>query len=83
MKKIFTIICVLYSCALFAQTETNYDLEEVVISGSRFPDKRKDVAQKIDVIKLQSIQFANSGTTADLMQQSGKVLVQKKSTGWW
>lgn len=81
MKKIFTVICVLYSCALFAQTETNYDLEEVVISGSRFPDKRKDVAQKIDVIKLQSIQFANSGTTADLMQQSGKVLVQKSQQG--
>ena len=81
MKKLITAIGVLISCTLFAQTETNYNLEEVVVSGSRFPDKRKDVAQKIDVIKLEAISFSNSGSSADLIQQSGKVLVQKSQQG--
>jgi len=81
MKKIFIITFLLCSHFLYGQTETNYDLDEVVISGSRFPDKRKDVAQKIDIIKIEAIQFSNSSTTADLIQQSGKILVQKSQQG--
>jgi outer membrane cobalamin receptor len=81
MKKIGTIVFVLFAYVLQAQTDTNYNLDEVVISGSRFPDKRKEVAQKIDVIKLEAISFSNSNTTADLLQQSGKVLVQKSQQG--
>lgn len=81
MKKLLGIALMLCNVALFAQTETNYNLDEVVISGSRFPDKRKDVAQKIDVIKLEAISFSNSGTAADLIQQTGKVLVQKSQQG--
>jgi hemoglobin/transferrin/lactoferrin receptor protein len=81
MKKIGTIVFVLFAYVLQAQTDTNYNLDEVVISGSRFPDKRKEVAQKIDVIKLEAIAFSNSNTTADLLQQSGKVLVQKSQQG--
>ena len=81
MKKIGTIVFVLFAYVLQAQTDTNYNLDEVVISCSRFPDKRKEVAQKIDVIKLEAIAFSNSNTTADLLQQSGKVLVQKSQQG--
>ena len=80
MKKIGTIVFVLFAYVLQAQTDTNYNLDEVVIWGSRFPDKRKEVAQKIDVIKLEAIAFSNN-TTADLLQQSGKVLVQKSQQG--
>lgn len=81
MRKILVITALLYATYLNAQTDTNYDLEEVVISGSRFPDKRKDIAQKIDVIKLKSIEFSNSNSTADLIQQTGKILVQKSQQG--
>ncbi len=81
MKKFYFIICMLSVCNLFSQTEKFYDLDEVVISGSRFPDKKEEVAQKIDIIQLTEIQFNNSPTAGDLLQQSGLVLVQKSQLG--
>ncbi len=81
MQKIILLIFILSACNIYAQNETNYDLNEVVISGSRFPDSRRFIAQKIDVIKAPAIEFSNASTTADLVQQSGKVLVQKSQQG--
>lgn len=82
MKKInLFLFIILASFGLIAQTNKTYDLDEVVISGSRFPDKREDVAQQIDIIKPAFIEFSNSPTTGDLLQQSGLVLVQKSQLG--
>lgn len=82
MKNIYLIFCLILSgIVASAQTEKTYDLEEVVISGSRFPDKREDVAQQIDIIKPSTIAFSNSATTGDLLQQTGLVLVQKSQLG--
>jgi hemoglobin/transferrin/lactoferrin receptor protein len=56
-------------------------LEEVVVSASKFEEKRKDVAQKIQVIKASEIQNFNQSSTADVMANSGNVFVQKSQLG--
>lgn len=61
--------------------EKSYDLNEVVISASKFEEKRKDVAQQIQVINVKEIEFMSQQTTPDLLQQSGNVLVQKSQAG--
>ena len=62
-------------------TEHTNLLNEIVVSASRFEEKKSDVPQQIEVIKESEIKFANQPTTADLLQQSGKVLVQKSQAG--
>ncbi|MFY7667142.1 MAG: TonB-dependent receptor plug domain-containing protein [Crocinitomicaceae bacterium] len=56
-------------------------LEEVVVSASKFEEKRKDVAQKIQVMKASEIQNFNQSSTADVMANSGNVFVQKSQLG--
>lgn len=56
-------------------------LQEVVMSISKWQQQRKDVPQKIETISAQSIAFDNPQTTADVLQNSGKVFVQKSQLG--
>lgn len=57
------------------------DLEEVVISASKFEQSKKEVPQKIVSIKSEDIIFQNPQTSADLLQNSGQVFVQKSQLG--
>jgi hemoglobin/transferrin/lactoferrin receptor protein len=57
------------------------DLEEVVISSGNFVEKRKNVAQKIDVIAAKTIAKANAQNTGDLLASTGKIFVQKSQQG--
>ncbi len=61
--------------------EKSYDLNEIVVSASKFEEKRKDVAHQIQVINAKEIEFMGQQTTPDLLQQSGNVLVQKSQAG--
>lgn len=63
---------------LFTKAE---QLDEVVMSVSKWEQQRKDIPQKIASIDAKSIAFANPQTSADLLQQSGKVYVQKSQLG--
>jgi hemoglobin/transferrin/lactoferrin receptor protein len=56
-------------------------LDEVVMSVSKWQQQRKDVPQKIVSIDAKSIAFTNPQTAADLLQNSGKVFVQKSQLG--
>ena len=51
------------------------------MSVSKWEQQRKDIPQKIVSINAQSIAFGNSQTSADLLQQSGQVFVQKSQLG--
>ncbi|MCB9284669.1 MAG: TonB-dependent receptor [Lewinellaceae bacterium] len=62
-------------------SERAYSMDEVVISASRFEEKREDVAQVIQVINAKELAFINQQTTADVLQNSGEVLVQKSQQG--
>ncbi len=56
-------------------------MNEVVVSASRFEEPLKDVPRQIEIIRQKEIAFANQQTTADLLQNSGQVFVQKSQMG--
>lgn len=57
------------------------DLEEVVVSASKFIEKKVDVAHQVEVIKAKDIEIMSQPTTAELLQQTGQVMVQKSQLG--
>ncbi|MCK5400635.1 MAG: TonB-dependent receptor [Flavobacteriaceae bacterium] len=57
------------------------DLDKIVISASKFEQSRKEVPQKILSINSKNILFANPQTSADLLQNSGQVFIQKSQLG--
>lgn len=56
-------------------------LNEVVLSISKWEQQRKNIPQKISSIDSKTVAFTNPQTTADLLQGSGKVFVQKSQLG--
>lgn len=56
-------------------------LDEIVMSVSKWEQQRKDIPQKIANINAQSITFNNPQTSADLLQGTGQVFVQKSQLG--
>ena len=90
MTRIFIISGLLFiSPGGFAQEKNNkkdtalkeISLEEVVISASNFSEKKKNIAQKIDVITAKSIAQGNAQNTGDLLMNTGKVFLQKSQQG--
>ncbi len=56
-------------------------LKEVVISASKFQQNKKDIPQKILGLNATTIQFSNPQTSADVLEQTGKVFIQKSQLG--
>jgi hemoglobin/transferrin/lactoferrin receptor protein len=62
-------------------SEKSYDLNEIVVSASKFDEKRADVPQQIQVLRAKELAFMSQQNLADVLQQSGNVLVQKSQQG--
>ncbi len=56
-------------------------LDEVVMSLSKWEQQKKDIPNKIASIDAREKPFSNPQTAADLLQNSGKVFVQKSQMG--
>ncbi|WP_437396274.1 TonB-dependent receptor [Flagellimonas lutimaris] len=63
---------------LYLKTE---ELQEVVMSVSKWEQQKKHIPQKIETFDARSIAFTAPQTSADLLQSSGKVFVQKSQLG--
>lgn len=57
------------------------ELQEVVMSVSKWEQQKKNVPQKIETLDSRSISFTTPQTSADLLQNSGTVFVQKSQLG--
>lgn len=57
------------------------NLDEIVISASKFEQNRREIPQKIIGISEEDIQLANPQTSADLLEFSGNVYIQKSQLG--
>ena len=57
------------------------NLDEIVISASKFEQNKKEVPQKIIAYKEADIVFSNPQTSADLLQNTGQIFVQKSQLG--
>jgi len=62
-------------------TKNLKQLEEVVISGSKFAEKKRNIVQRIDVINLSSIAKNNAQNMGDLLMSTGNIFVQKSQQG--
>ena len=56
-------------------------LQEIVISASKFEQNKKDIPQKIVSLNTERVQFTNPQTSADLLETTGQVYVQKSQLG--
>lgn len=56
-------------------------LGEIVLSASKFAQDKKNIAQKIVGISSESILLNNPQTSADLLETSGSVFIQKSQLG--
>lgn len=88
MKKIFLFALILtFTLQLKAQKETEEkdsfqkNLNEVVVSGNVFPEKKKNVVQKVDVISAKQMIEMNAQNVADVLSNTGQVFVQKSQQG--
>ena len=57
------------------------NLDEVVVSASKFEQSKRDIPQKIINITAKSIQFSNPQTSADLLEGTGNIYIQKSQLG--
>ncbi len=57
------------------------ELDAIVISATRFPEKRGNIAHRVSIIDKNFIVNQNSQTTADLLANSGDVYIQKSQQG--
>ncbi len=61
--------------------EKLYSLGEIVVSANRFEEKKEDIPSQIQLIKSKELKFMNQSNTADVITQSGNILVQKSQMG--
>ncbi len=61
--------------------EKQIELNEVVVSANRTTESQARVAQSIRVLSRDELRFLNQPTMAEVLQQSGQVLVQKSQLG--
>jgi hemoglobin/transferrin/lactoferrin receptor protein len=85
--KYFILILILSGClsapayARQLPVDSINQLEEVIVTANKFPEKRKHIAQQTIVIGNKEITSSLSNNTAGLLEQSGKVFVQRSQLG--
>ncbi|MBP6619807.1 MAG: TonB-dependent receptor, partial [Leadbetterella sp.] len=69
------------SFPILGQLDTLRNLEEVVVSANKFELKKKESPNQIELISSKQIAFQNSPNTANLLEQTGNVFVQRSQAG--
>lgn len=86
MKKALLLSALLYAGTfLYAQqtadTSIEKNLDEIIVYTNKFAEKKKYIAQKIDVITSTAISKLNGQNTGDLLINTGNIFVQKSQQG--
>lgn len=88
MKKLYIWLALTFFAKVVALAQAPVDttlkavpLRETVISANRLSQARTAVAQQVTVLSKAQIEQANAQTTADLLQNTGVVFVQKSQQG--
>lgn len=78
--KSITVSKALVQQRIYLEASTQ-DLREIIISASKFGQQKNDISQKVVNIDAKTIAFYNPQTSADALQQTGSVFVQKSQLG--
>lgn len=84
MRTLAMLSVLLYMCiSVNAQIDSTdeKEMDEAVVYSNKFVEKKKNLAQKIDIISARSIAKFNSQNTGDLLIRSGNIFVQKSQQG--
>jgi hemoglobin/transferrin/lactoferrin receptor protein len=85
MKRAFLLCMLFLAKNTFSQSTKNTtpvnQLEEVVLSTDRLPKKKESLPIQVETINLKQIEFQNFQNTADLLSNSGTLIVQKSQQG--
>jgi hemoglobin/transferrin/lactoferrin receptor protein len=83
MKKILCLSALLsLYCIGNAQTDTSVkNMDEVIIYSGKFAERKKNIAQRVEVISARQIAQSNAQNTGDLLINTGNVFVQKSQQG--
>ncbi len=60
---------------------TQFSLDEVVVSATRWNQKQREVPAKVSTISAREVALQNPQTAADLLGVSGEVFIQKSQQG--
>ncbi len=84
-KQLFLVIPALAGMVtIYAQQDSVtvwQPVTEVIVTANKFEEKSRYVAQKVAVMDSAAISASLSNTTAGLLEQSGKVFVQRSQLG--
>jgi hemoglobin/transferrin/lactoferrin receptor protein len=86
MRLPIVVVFILFLSSAVAQMKkdtiiTPQSLEEVIFSANKFNEKKKFIAQSIEIVSKSFIYKVNAQTTGDLLTQTGKIFVQKSQQG--
>ncbi len=83
MKRLLIMILLAATVNLVpAQEDTlKRTIDEVVITANKFEMLRREVVQRIDIVNKRDVQWMNSMNSADLLSNTGNILVQKSQGG--
>jgi hemoglobin/transferrin/lactoferrin receptor protein len=81
MKLTFLSFCLLLVGQSYAQTDTVTTLKETIITANKFEENSRNVAQKVEILDSTTISQSLSNNTGSLLEQSGKVFVQRSQMG--
>lgn len=78
---LFALLCM--NNFAFSQTDTlkEKNLDEAIVYSNKFIEKKKNLAQKIDIISAATIAKYNGQNTGDLLINTGNIFVQKSQQG--
>ncbi len=62
-------------------SDKSFKTDEIVVSANKFDENSKYLPRQIEVLNSEEIAYANTQTTADLLQQTGTIFVQKSQLG--
>jgi len=85
IKSAILLMCIGLTSLVHAQQTMDSiaqkELIEIVVSGNKFAEKKKNIVQKIDIISSSYIKKANAQNVGDLLMSTGNVFVQKSQQG--
>ncbi|MBP7448569.1 MAG: TonB-dependent receptor [Flavobacteriales bacterium] len=67
--------------APLALIRSPFAFQEVIISAARWEQESQRIPDRITVVSPRDVSFANPGTAADMLQQTGEVFMQRSQLG--
>ena len=80
-KHIYQALILTISCLHLDAQDMSKSIKEVIISGSKKENERKEISQTVDIISKKDLKFNSASNTGDALQNTGMITVQQSQNG--